>query len=69
MNPKDESGPEQGGNTPPNPVAQARLQVEAVVPLSKRGPGWDRHWRELEAYVEQPGEWTVPNEGQEPPAD
>lgn len=41
-----------------NPVTRARLAVEAEVPLSQRGPGWDRHWRELEAYVESRLEWS-----------
>lgn len=50
--------------TPQNPVTVARLQVEAVIPPEKRGPGWDRHWRELEAYAEAAVEggvadWTV----------
>ncbi|MCX7285212.1 MAG: hypothetical protein NTX28_14410 [Novosphingobium sp.] len=49
---------------PLNPVTAARLQVEAVIPLEKRGPGWDRHWRELEAYAQAAmagatGDWTV----------
>ena len=43
---------------PTNPVTRARLIVEAEVPLSQRGPGWDRHWRELEAYVESCLEWS-----------
>ncbi|MDP3549619.1 MAG: hypothetical protein Q8R81_04400 [Novosphingobium sp.] len=47
-----------------NPVTAARLQVEAVIPPEKRGPGWDRHWRELEAYADAAvegavGDWTV----------
>ncbi|MBA3054240.1 MAG: hypothetical protein FP826_04755 [Sphingomonadales bacterium] len=41
-----------------NPVTRARLAVEAEVPLAQRGPGWDRHWRELEAYVESRLEWS-----------
>ncbi|ARS27050.1 hypothetical protein [Sphingomonas sp. KC8] len=41
-----------------NPVTRARLRVEQEVPEARRGPGWDRHWRELEAYVELPGEWS-----------
>lgn len=51
--------------TSKNPVTIARLQVEAVIPPEKRGPGWDRHWRELEAYAEAAavegakGDWTV----------
>ncbi|WP_292632898.1 MULTISPECIES: hypothetical protein [unclassified Novosphingobium] len=49
---------------PQNPVTAARLQVEAVIPPEKRGPGWDRHWRELEAYADAAmegavGDWTV----------
>ena len=44
---------------PENPVTRARLQVEAQVPPSRRGPGWDRHWRELEAYAATDVEWTV----------
>lgn len=43
-----------------NPVRRARLMVEAEVPPERRGPGWDRHWRELEAYVEDISEWSVP---------
>lgn len=42
-----------------NPVAWARKMVELDVPPERRGPGWDRHWRELEAYVEAPGAWSV----------
>lgn len=42
-----------------NPVTEARNQVEAEVPLSRRGPGWDRHWRELEAYAAAEGEWLM----------
>ncbi|CAH0496128.1 hypothetical protein [Novosphingobium sp. CECT 9465] len=45
--------------TPHNPVTAARLQVEAVIPPEKRGPGWDRHWRELEHYAEAAMDWTV----------
>lgn len=40
-----------------NVVARARRMVEAHVPADRRGPGWDRHWRELEAYLELPGQW------------
>ena len=40
-----------------NVVARARRMVEAHVPEGRRGPGWDRHWRELEAYLELPGQW------------
>ena len=42
-----------------NPVTRARKMVELEVPLERRGPGWDRHWRELEAYLEIPGEWPL----------
>lgn len=47
-----------------NPVTAARVQVEAVIPPEKRGPGWDRHWRELEAYAavamdSTAGDWTL----------
>ena len=42
-----------------NPVTRARIRVEQEVPEARRGPGWDRHWRELEAYVELPGEWPM----------
>ena len=38
-------------------VTRARRMVEAYVPEHRRGPGWDRHWRELEAYIELPGRW------------
>ncbi len=41
-----------------NPVTRARRVVELQVPFSRRGPGWDRHWRELEAYLETPGNWS-----------
>jgi len=44
-----------------NPVTVARLQVEAQIPPEKRGPGWDRHWRELEHYAEAALEWTAPS--------
>ncbi len=40
-----------------NPVSRARKLVELQVPPSQRGPGWDRHWRELEAYLETPMTW------------
>lgn len=43
---------------PDNVVARARRMVEAHVPEERRGPGWDRHWRELEAYLELPGQWS-----------
>jgi hypothetical protein len=42
-----------------NPVARARKMVELEVPPERRGPGWDRHWRELEAYVEASGAWSI----------
>ena len=42
-----------------NPVVRARKMVELDVPPERRGPGWDRHWRELEAYAEAPGTWSV----------
>jgi len=49
--------------TPPeNPVSRARKLVELQVPLARRGPGWDRHWRELEAYLETPGCWATESE-------
>ena len=41
-----------------NPVRRARAMVEAEVPLSRRGPGWSRHWDELEAYVEKDCGWS-----------
>jgi hypothetical protein len=41
-----------------NPVTRARRIVELQVPPSRRGPGWDRHWRKLEAYLETPGNWS-----------
>lgn len=41
-----------------NPVARARWLVECQVPESRRGPGWDRHWRELEAYLDCPVQWS-----------
>jgi hypothetical protein len=53
------TGSSSGGSHPANPVTRARLLVEAEVPLSRRGPGWDRHWRELEAYVETVCEWST----------
>lgn len=40
-----------------NPVVRARRIVEQEVPQARRGPGWDRHWRELEAYLESTGSW------------
>jgi hypothetical protein len=45
---------------PSNPVRRARLMVEQEVPPERRGPGWDRHWRELEAYLEEGVEWRIP---------
>ena len=39
-------------------VARPRRMVEAHVPEERRGPGWDRHWRELEAYLQYPGRWS-----------
>lgn len=45
-----------------NPVTRARRMVERQVPPGRRGPGWDRHWRELEAYLEAPGDWTMAGE-------
>ena len=46
-----------------NPVTRARRQVELQVPPSRRGPGWERHWRELEAYLDAPGNWSDAREG------
>lgn len=46
-----------------NVVTRARRMVEAHVPEERRGPGWDRHWRELEAYLELPGQWSGKEEG------
>ena len=45
-------------SVPGNPITRARQLVEMQVPLSRRGPGWDRHWRELEAYLDTPGDWS-----------
>ncbi|HEX7874641.1 MAG TPA: hypothetical protein VF475_17150 [Sphingobium sp.] len=42
-----------------NPVTRARRMVERQVPVGRRGPGWDRHWRELEAYLDSPGDWSA----------
>lgn len=42
---------------PTNPITRARLMVEQEVPVSRRGPGWDRHWRELEAYLDDGCQW------------
>lgn len=46
-------------NLPENPVSRARKMVELEVPAARRGPGWDRHWQELEAYLETPGHWPA----------
>ncbi|BEU99158.1 hypothetical protein [Novosphingobium olei] len=46
-------------DVPANPVTRARAMVEAEVPPERRGPGWDRHWRELEAYAAAGTEWAV----------
>ncbi|PZU59555.1 MAG: hypothetical protein DI547_06125 [Sphingobium sp.] len=50
-----------------NPVTRARRFVEMQVPVARRGPGWDRHWRELEAYAGAEGNWShdksSPDEG------
>lgn len=51
---------------PSNPVTRARIMVEQEVPVSRRGPGWDRHWRELEAYLESDVGWRS---GPEPSVD
>ena len=45
---------------PSNPVRRARLMVEQEVPPARRGPGWDRHWRELEAYLDDGIAWQMP---------
>ncbi|SEK02595.1 hypothetical protein SAMN05518849_1299 [Sphingobium sp. AP50] len=42
-----------------NIVTRARHMVEYHVPPERRGPGWDRHWRELEAYLDLPGHWSA----------
>lgn len=42
-----------------NPVLRARHMVERHVPEDRRGPGWERHWRELEAYLQLPGTWSA----------
>ena len=39
---------------------RARLMVEQEVPPARRGPGWDRHWRELEAYLDEGVTWGMP---------
>lgn len=41
-----------------NPVSRARMWVEMEIPENQRGPGWDRHWRELEAYADATGTWS-----------
>lgn len=41
-----------------NPVSRARMWVEMEIPENQRGPGWDRHWRELEAYADSTGTWS-----------
>lgn len=50
------------GSQTENPVTRARRMVELQVPVDKRGPGWDRHWRELEAYLETPVSWSAGKE-------
>ncbi|WP_420143062.1 hypothetical protein [Sphingobium sp.] len=45
---------------PANPVRRARILVEQEVPPARRGPGWDRHWRELEAYLDDGIDWHMP---------
>ena len=42
-----------------NIITRARRMVEREVPPERRGPGWDRHWRELEAYLDLPGRWSA----------
>jgi hypothetical protein len=42
-----------------NVIARARRMVEREVPPEQRGPGWERHWRELEAYLDRPGHWSA----------
>ena len=51
---------------PANPVSRARIRVEQEIPLERRGPGWDRHWRELEAYADSTAEWLGFPEDSEP---
>ena len=53
-------------SAPESPITRARRMVELEVPPERRGPGWDRHWRELEAYLEFPGTWPC-QEGEEEP--
>ncbi|MEQ6333645.1 hypothetical protein [Sphingobium sp. MK2] len=48
------------GQRPANPITRARQMVEQEVPVARRGPGWDRHWRELEAYLEVGVVWRDP---------
>jgi hypothetical protein len=48
-----------------SPIVRARKMVELEVPPARRGPGWDRHWRELEAYLESPADW--PCQENDPP--
>ena len=48
------------GQRPANPITRARQMVEQEVPVARRGPGWDRHWRELEAYLEVGVLWRDP---------
>lgn len=45
-----------------NPLVRARKMVELEVPPERRGPGWDRHWRALEAYAGALGTWSVVDE-------
>ncbi len=52
-----------------NPVRRARRMVEAQVPAGQRGPGWDRHWRELEAYVDEPANWSRDERDESAPGD
>lgn len=40
-----------------DPVARVRRMVEPEVPPERRGLGWDRHWREREAYVDLTANW------------
>lgn len=54
---------------PTNPVRRARLMVEQQVPPARRGPGWDRHWRELEAYLDDGIEWHMPQGLDDTPPD
>ncbi|BBD02963.1 MULTISPECIES: hypothetical protein [Sphingobium] len=54
---------------PSNPVRRARLMVEQEVPPARRGPGWDRHWRELEAYLDEGVTWRMPQGLDDSPAE